>query len=341
MRICDPQTTDCNSLARFLYSYGLDLDLDINAATPLSIQMLFEPGCMQAYIDRSMHEKNRHGVCQLLFSWHIPCTLSRLEMVTADVVRCFKSCYVTKEPNKEAMFDAQRIVDAISGDVDAIKETWPDEDVPGYVSLHRHRMHLFTLLNLCAMMDVEKFQLLYVTAFGPASPRKKKHRHQKRGQSIRELVIGIVAKHEKDINEKAQHNSQAEEIRNRLVTMNADVDVGLCEICMDKPISVRFEPCLHNICCDGCAALISVCCICRAEICGHQVFVAEKDETRMAPKPKSPVSERDDELYFSSICLLLERLETGERIKLRPCDEKLDEMNKNKNKKGKKKKKKK
>ena len=82
MRICDPQTTDCNSLARFLYSYGLDLDLDINAATPLSIQMLFEPGCMQAYIDRSMHEKNRHGVCQLLFSWHIPCTLSRLEMVT-------------------------------------------------------------------------------------------------------------------------------------------------------------------------------------------------------------------------------------------------------------------
>ena len=321
VRICNPRNIDCVSLARFLSSYGLDLDRDMTSLRAASsIQMLFEPGCMQAYIDHCMPETNRRSVCQLLYSWHISCTTSRLEIMTAAVVRCFKSGYVTKEPNQDGMFHMARVVAAIKGDVDTIEETWPDTDVPGYVTLHRHRMHLFTLLNHCADMDVEKFQLLYVAAFGPPPPSRKRyvrpiHPHDARGKSIREFVNGIIANKTTEDNEKAKHCLQAEEMRKQLAKMNADCDVDMCEICMDKPIAVRFEPCQHHVCCDGCAALIEVCCICRAEICGRQVFIDRKDEEVEAQTINSAKPEESDhELYFNSICLLLEKLETGERV---------------------------
>ena len=40
----------------------------------------------------------------------------------------------------------------------------------------------------------------------------------------------------------------------------------VCSVCLDSNISVRFEPCGHEACCDECATMMTSCCMCRKDI---------------------------------------------------------------------------
>ena len=52
---------------------------------------------------------------------------------------------------------------------------------------------------------------------------------------------------------------------------------ALCIICCDDPRNVYFEPCRHHVACDGCAARLRDCPMCRASI-----------ERRVACAPEEP-----------------------------------------------------
>jgi len=71
-------------------------------------------------------------------------------------------------------------------------------------------------------------------------------------------------------------------------TQPDDNQIRECKICMAKPVSTRFKPCYHSLCCSSCADRLRAkeCPICRKKILGwdHGNFTS----TLSKPKPAVP-----------------------------------------------------
>ena len=301
----DAKDSTVSELAQFLERYGLNLKDRMARWTydSWSLMLLCNPAKLQAHVDQRMPEVNRKEIRKILASWEIPCTLHRLEIMTVAVVKHFKSSFFIEEADQAPKANIERLVTFMIGDVDAITKNWLDEDVPGYLTLNRHRIHLFTLLNLCANDDFQKFKLLYIAAFGlPLSRSVIPRSSYMDSNSIRKFANSIILSVAMDNDVMVNALSKQQDITSN----DKDRDDDLCSVCLDKPISIRFDPCAHQACCSDCANMITACCICRANIQGHSAAVL------MYPLLRG----RDQKELFLSVCFVMESQEAG--IKLHP-----------------------
>jgi hypothetical protein len=297
---CIPGTEEYLGM-QHLKAYGFDLTKSgIQPSSMYVLMVICGAGTCQQYVDALATYKPEHltRVWQLLRSWNISVSRSRLEMNPSSVFALFASDIVLNIPGHEKpMVRIENFLTIILGDYEAIKESWKDNHVSGYASLTRGRLHVHTLLHLCLTFDHKMFVELWNALMGPPPDRVEAQAMDERiarecnpKRMVDTLPLSIAdtveAAYRRKRNKRLNYRRSLKErkrVQKLLDERNANVD-GMCVVCLDEAPSVRFIPCGHACCCSDCGDMLLKCCLCRADITGREEVKEEVKEKEVNKK---------------------------------------------------------